>query len=82
MLLPQSATYWSDSFSAALHGYEAGEPEARAEELNAAFADPGVKAIFCLRGGNSACRVLEHVNLDAIQAGKYVFDKNVALKGS
>ena len=59
--------------SAALHGYEAGEPEARAEELNAAFADPGVKAIFCLRGGNSACRVLEHVDLDTVRANPKIF---------
>ena len=59
--------------SAALHGYEAGEPEARAEELNAAFADPGVKAVFCLRGGNSACRVLEHVDLDTVRANPKIF---------
>lgn len=59
--------------SAVLHGYEAGEPEARADDLNAAFADPGVKAVFCLRGGNSACRVLEHLDLDTVRANPKIF---------
>ena len=59
--------------SAVLHGYEAGEPEARADDLNAAFAAPGVKAVFCLRGGNSACRVLEHLDLDTVRANPKPF---------
>ena len=59
--------------SAALHGYEAGEPEARADDLNAAFADPGVRAVFCLRGGNSACRVLEHVDLETVRSNPKTF---------
>ncbi len=59
--------------STALHGYEAGEPEARARELNAAFADPEVRAILCVRGGNSACRVLERVDVGVVRANPKIF---------
>ena len=59
--------------STALHGYEAGSPEERARELNAVFADPGVRAVFCVRGGHSACRVLEKVDLDAVRANPKIF---------
>ena len=59
--------------STPLHGYEAGAPEDRARELNAAFSDPEVRAIFCVRGGNSACRVLERVDLEAVRANPKIF---------
>lgn len=63
----------SSLVSSPLHGYEAGEPEERARELNAAFADPEVRAIFCLRGGYSACRVLEKVDVDIVRANPKIF---------
>ena len=59
--------------STVLHGYEAGEPEERARELNAAFADPEVRAVFCVRGGNSACRVLDRVDMGAVRANPKIF---------
>ena len=39
-------------------GYFAGRDEDRAADLNAMFADPGVNAIHCVRGGWGAARLL------------------------
>jgi muramoyltetrapeptide carboxypeptidase len=39
-------------------GYLAGFDEARAADLNAMFADDGVDAIWCVRGGYGASRIL------------------------
>lgn len=36
---------------AARSWFYSASPEARAEELNRAFRDPGIDAIFCARGG-------------------------------
>ena len=43
---------------AARRGYLAGTDAERAADLNAMFADPGVHAIVCLRGGWGAARLL------------------------
>jgi muramoyltetrapeptide carboxypeptidase len=39
-------------------GYLAGSDAARADDLNAMFADDGVDAIWCVRGGYGASRIL------------------------
>src|SRR5690606_26541685 len=39
-------------------GHLAGSDEARAADLNGAFADDQVKAVICVRGGSGAARVL------------------------
>ncbi len=44
------------------HFYLAGPDPARAEHLNAAFADPRCRAIFCLRGGYGSPRLLPHLD--------------------
>lgn len=49
------------------YGYLAGEDELRAAELNASFADPEVRAIFCLRGGYGSMRILERLDYDLIR---------------
>ncbi len=49
-------------------GYLAGSDEARAADINAAFTDPEVKAVFCLRGGYGSCRILPLLNYRAIRA--------------
>ena len=56
-----------------LHGYEAGAPEARLKELNGAFADPEVRGVFCLRGGDSSCRLLPGLDLEAVRANPKIF---------
>lgn len=47
-------------------GYTAGKPEERARDLEGAFADPEVDAIFCLSGGHGAAMLLRHLDYDLI----------------
>ena len=49
-------------------GYLAGTDEERAADINALFADPGVKGIFALRGGYGSCRILPLLDYAAIRA--------------
>lgn len=62
-----------DSLYSSLHGYMAGTGRARAAELNAMFADNEVKAIFCVRGGDTSARAIEHIDLDMIKANSKIF---------
>lgn len=50
----------------ARHGYLAGTDKQRADDLNAAFEDKDVKAVFCLRGGWGCARMLPFVDFAAI----------------
>ncbi len=47
-------------------GYLAGEDAARASDINAAFADPSVAAVFALRGGWGSGRLLPLLDYSAI----------------
>jgi muramoyltetrapeptide carboxypeptidase len=49
------------------YGYLAGADEARAADVNAAFADPSIDAIFALRGGWGSARLLPRLDYDAIR---------------
>ena len=53
-------------------GHLAGSDEARAADLNAAFADDEVKAVICVRGGSGAARVLPLLDYTAIRANPKV----------
>jgi muramoyltetrapeptide carboxypeptidase len=48
-------------------GHLAGDDAARAADLNAAFADPEVRAVVCARGGSGAARLLPLIDYDAIR---------------
>lgn len=52
----------------ASHAYLAGTDAQRADDLNAAFADPEVDAIMCSRGGYGCARLLPLLDLDAAAA--------------
>ncbi|HVN63303.1 MAG TPA: LD-carboxypeptidase [Candidatus Binataceae bacterium] len=54
-------------------GIFAGEDRARADELQAAFADPEVKAIFCARGGYGCGRILPMLDFSRIAKTPKVF---------
>jgi muramoyltetrapeptide carboxypeptidase len=54
-------------------GYLAGSDEERAADINDAFADPGVKGIFCLRGGYGSCRILPLLDYASIRANAKLF---------
>ncbi|MFQ5896425.1 MAG: LD-carboxypeptidase, partial [Nitrospinota bacterium] len=53
--------------------YLAGPDEARAQALHEAFADPGVRGIFALRGGYGTTRLLPLLDIDLIRANPTVF---------
>jgi muramoyltetrapeptide carboxypeptidase len=49
-------------------GYMAGRDEDRLADLNAAYTDPGVRAVITTRGGAGAYRILDGLDYDAIRA--------------
>lgn len=49
-------------------GHLAGGDEARAADINAAFADPEVRAVVCVRGGSGAARLLPLLDYGLIRA--------------
>jgi muramoyltetrapeptide carboxypeptidase len=50
------------------YGYLAGTDEQRAADLNAAYADPEVKAVFAVRGGWGGARILPLLDWATIRA--------------
>lgn len=50
------------------YGYFPAEDEVRADDVNKAFADPEVKAIFALKGGWGAARTLPYLDYDLIKS--------------
>lgn len=50
------------------YGYLAGTDAQRAADLNAAYADPAVKAVFAVRGGWGGARILPLLDWDTIRA--------------
>ena len=47
--------------------YMAGSDENRAQDINTAFADKSIKAVFCSRGGAGSTRILDHLDFDLIK---------------
>ena len=54
--------------AAAHHGYFAGTDAERLADLNGALADPGIDALWCIRGGFGVSRILADVDFDAFAA--------------
>lgn len=50
------------------HGYMAGLDEDRLADLNDAYRDPGVRALFATRGGAGAYRIADGIDFDAVRA--------------
>jgi muramoyltetrapeptide carboxypeptidase len=48
------------------HRYLAGDDERRLTELMAALADPGIRAVFCARGGYGATRLLARLKSQVV----------------
>lgn len=48
-------------------------PQARAEDLMEAFADPAIKAIISNIGGEDSVRILPHIDLDIIRNNPKIF---------
>lgn len=49
------------------HFQQAGTSRQRAADLQAAFDDPDVKAIWCARGGYGTVHLLKHMDLEAVR---------------
>lgn len=56
-----------------LGDYAAGSPEQRAFDINAAFGDPEIKAIFTAVGGMVASQTLELIDFDLIKKNPKIF---------
>ncbi|ROM40130.1 LD-carboxypeptidase [Pseudomonas poae] len=54
-------------------GYLAGSDEVRLNDLHAAFADPEIDAILCLRGGYGTPRLLDRLDFDLLRANPKPF---------
>ena len=55
------------------YGYLSGEDDVRARDINAMFADDEVDAIFCIRGGYGAMRILDQLDYDLIRKHPKIF---------
>lgn len=63
----------ADNLAAFKGGYMAGDEELRGSWINNMFADEEVDAIFCLRGGDGANRILEFIDTDVVREHKKIF---------
>jgi muramoyltetrapeptide carboxypeptidase len=55
-----------------VHGNYAGQVQQRLDDLHAMFADPQVKAIWCIRGGSGCISLLAHLDYKLIRANPKV----------
>jgi len=53
--------------------YVAGDPKARARDLEAMFADPEVDVVQCLTGGFGSMQLVPHLDVDLIAAHPKAF---------
>ena len=63
----------ADNLDAKFNGYMAGSGRERAKWLNTMFADPEVKGIFCIRGGDGSSRIMEYLDYEMIKNNPKVF---------
>lgn len=54
-------------------GWASAPPQARADDLHAAFADDEVGVVLCAIGGNHSNQVLPHLDFDLVRANPKVF---------
>ena len=54
-------------------GYAGGTIDERIDDLHAAFTDPEVKAVFCIRGGYAAGQLLDRIDYKLIAANPKIF---------
>lgn len=55
------------------HSYLAGDAMSRAEDINRMFADPQVKAIFCVRGGYGSSHIMRYLDFEMIRKHPKIF---------
>lgn len=55
------------------HGYFAGGDRLRADDVNAAFADPDIDGILCIRGGYGSQRLMELIDFELVRRNPKFF---------
>jgi len=61
------------SVTSNLHGYLAGSDEIRARDINLMFANPNIRAIFCIRGGYGSNRLMKLIDYSIVRAHPKIF---------
>lgn len=56
-----------------IRGYSAGTGEERANDINEAFADRQVKAIWCIRGGDTSSHIMDKLDFEMIKNNPKIF---------
>lgn len=56
-----------------LHGYSAGLGKSRAEDINEMFGDKEVKAIWCIRGGDTSSHTMDKLDFEMIKNNPKIF---------
>ncbi len=56
-----------------IHGYSAGTGKVRADDINGMFADKQVKAIWCIRGGDTSSHVMDKLDFEMIRNNSKIF---------
>jgi muramoyltetrapeptide carboxypeptidase len=55
------------------YGYLAGDDQGRIDDLHKMFADPGIDAVWCIRGGYGTTRILDGLDFALIKDNPKVF---------
>lgn len=63
----------ADNLDEVYAGYIAGSGKKRGQWINRMFADPEVKGIFCIRGGDGSSRLMEFLDYDIIRKNPKIF---------
>ncbi len=63
----------ADNLAVSKGGYMAGEEEVRGMWVNRMFADDEVDAVFCIRGGDGANRIIDYIDLEIVKNHKKIF---------
>jgi muramoyltetrapeptide carboxypeptidase len=56
-----------------VHGYSAGTGKERAEDINQMFSDKEVKAIWCIRGGDTSSHTMDKIDFEMISKNPKIF---------
>jgi len=56
-----------------IHGYSAGTGQEKADDLHQMFADPEIKAIWCIRGGDTSAHLVDKLDYELIRNHPKIF---------
>lgn len=56
-----------------IHGYSSGTGEEKAEEINQMFANKDVKAVWCIRGGDTSSHTMDKIDFNIVKSNPKIF---------